>query len=190
MRNLIQPRTLAPAVIGLFLGGFAGGARFEQIDTREALCVSCHLGTSDAEALDTPPHSETFSASCHVCHVLPIKEYLSYTTLRGGADVPSWMESMENPVVAEQSCLECHLTHGRGSTDCVRCHADGSHDIDITERCEACHHDRMMERPFEGLHCRNCHVEAFHDRSVRVHTAMHDRVHRGPPSQPEREAPP
>ena len=188
MRTLLKPRAFAPAVVGLVLGGVAGGARFEQIDTREALCVSCHHGTSDADALDTPPHSETFSASCHVCHVLPIREYLSYTAIRVGAGVPSWVEAIDNPVVAQQSCLECHLTHGRGTTDCVRCHADGSKDIDITERCQACHHDQVMERPFEGFDCRNCHVEAFHDREDRVRTAMHDRVLGG--SRPDREGSP
>lgn len=169
-------RALAPALAGLLLGGVAGGVRFETVDTRDALCVSCHHGTSDAANLETPPHSDTFASSCHVCHVLPVREYLTYSAIRVGAPVPGWVAEIENPVVAEQSCLECHLAHGRGTTACVRCHSDGSTEVDITERCEACHHDRGMERPFEGMNCRNCHVEAFHDRDARIHSAMHGRV--------------
>ena len=189
MRALFQARELVPVLIGLTLGGVAGEVRFEQIDTRDPLCVSCHHGTSDPSALEQPPHSETFAASCHVCHVLPIKEYLSYTALRVGAEVPAWVEGIENPVIADQSCLECHLAHGRGTTDCARCHTDGSKDIDITERCQVCHHDQGMSQAFEGVHCRNCHVEAFHDQSDRVQTAMHDRVHGRSSGSPQQEEP-
>jgi hypothetical protein len=176
VRFLFSPWVVAPVLIGLMIGGSAGALRFARIDSHDSLCVSCHHGTSDPAALDDPPHSTSFAASCHVCHVLPVKEYLSFAAVRLGGDVPAWIEGLDNPVIAEQSCLECHLSHGRGSTDCAHCHIDGSKDIDITERCEACHHDQGMTAAFEGLHCRNCHVEAFHDQRARARTAMIDRM--------------
>ncbi len=176
MRALLSLRGLAPLLAGLTVGGLAGGVRFDRIDTHDPLCVSCHHGTADPAALDDPPHSADFSAGCHVCHVLPLKQYLSFTAIRLGGRVPAWVEGLDNPVIADQSCLECHLSHGRGTTDCARCHQDGSPEIDITQRCEACHHDRAMTETFEGMHCRNCHVEAFHDQRARTRAAMHDRV--------------
>lgn len=176
MRSMLTLRAFAPLLAGLIAGGVAGGVRFERVQPGEDLCLSCHHGTADPDALVEPPHSSTFQASCHLCHVLPVKEYLTYTAATVGAAPPAWVEGMANPVIADQSCLECHLSHGRGTTDCVRCHADGRSDIDITARCAACHHDRMMVSPFEGMHCRNCHVEAFQDHDERVGEAMQVRL--------------
>ena len=117
----------------------------------------------------------TFSASCHICHVLPVKEYMSFSLGKAGGPAPAWIQGMDNPVIANQSCMECHLARGRGTTDCAGCHSDGSATIEITERCEACHDDRVMVSPFQGMHCRNCHVEAFQDQDDRVHAVMQTR---------------
>jgi len=172
-------------LIGLAAGGLAGGVQFERIGSGEDMCLSCHHAATAADELDDPPHSSTYAASCHLCHVLPVREYLSYTAGVFTGTSPGWVEGLTNPVIAEQSCMECHLSTGRGDTDCAACHADGTTNVDVTERCEACHHDRGMVAPFEGMHCRNCHVEAFEDREARVAAIMRARLEGGHNAQAE-----
>ncbi len=176
MAALLRGGVLVPLLVGAALGALGGELRYGAIDTSEGLCVSCHHGTAQPSSLEGAPHSEDFYASCHVCHVLPVKEYLSYGSARLVATVPGWISELHNPVVADQSCMECHLARGRGVIDCERCHPDGGEEVDLTERCEVCHEDRPIMPLFVGVHCRDCHVEAFLGQAERREGARSDRL--------------
>lgn len=171
MAGLLRTGCLIPLVVGFGVGIVGGSLHYETAVDHQALCVSCHHGTTDAGEPEDAPHSETFYASCHVCHVLPLRELLAFASQQVSETTPTWIEGLDNPVFAEQTCMECHLSRGRGVIDCERCHQDGGTEIELTERCDVCHDDRSVMPQFEGVHCRDCHVEAFQDQQVRLELA-------------------
>lgn len=163
--------SLGLAFAGALFGGLAGSSHYDSIDNHTALCASCHHGTTEIEERQSA-HSTDFASECHTCHVLPVKEYLAYTI---GEPVPDWVHELENPVIAQQTCEECHLQRGRGLIECHECHVDGSTGIDLTAGCESCHSDRHRLAPHDEAQCRSCHVEAYLGHEQRVRVAMRAR---------------
>ena len=154
--------------LGLLFGAATGWVRYESINTHEALCSSCHHGAADPETLEDPPHSTDYNAECHACHVVPVKELLTYTASRAHLDIPEWVRDLENPTFGGQTCLECHLARLRGYIECERCHQDGTKDVVPTERCDVCHSGHRVITPHEALDCRQCHVETFRGQEGRA----------------------
>ena len=167
-RRRILTEMAGVVAAGLLVGAMTGWVRYEAIDTHEALCNSCHHGTADPEALAEPPHSTDYNAECHACHVVPVKELLTYTASRAHMDIPNWVREMENPIFGGQTCLECHLARLRGFIECERCHRDGTKDVVSTERCDVCHSGHTVITPHEALDCRQCHVETFRGQEGRA----------------------
>jgi hypothetical protein len=161
---------------GLLAGGIGGNARFERLDDHRPLCASCHHSTVDLSKLSAePPHSTDFDAPCHGCHVLPVKEYLQRTFATVGVR-PAFVDGVENPTFGGQTCLECHLARGRGALACEQCHAEGSVEVRLDERCEACHADRIPLYPHSKPACRDCHPEVYLDPHGRAEQLMADKL--------------
>ena len=167
-RKQILIQLVGLGAAGLLFGAATGWARYESIDTHEALCNSCHHGTADPDALAEPPHSTDYNAECHACHVVPVKELLTYTASRAHLDIPEWVHELENPTFGGQTCLECHLARLRGFIECERCHREGTTDVVSTEQCDVCHSGHTVITPHEALDCRQCHVETFRGQEGRA----------------------
>ena len=153
---------------GLLVGAAIGWGGYESIDSHEALCTSCHHGTSDPSSLSDPPHSTTYDAECHACHVIPVKELLIYTSARLPMGIPDWVHDVKNPTLGGQTCLECHLARLRGYIECERCHRDGTSDVVASEQCFVCHSGHSVVTPHELIDCRQCHVETFRGQAGRA----------------------
>ncbi|MBW1880477.1 MAG: hypothetical protein JRJ84_19145, partial [Deltaproteobacteria bacterium] len=142
--------------VGLVSGGLLGTFRYQELENRRPLCGTCHHGASEvADAADRiPPHSLDFGASCHVCHVLPLREYAAFW-LGSTERTPEW----ENPIVGGQTCLECHLLRSRGTLPCEGCHSEVLEGVRLTDKCQTCHLDRELVPPHHGhAVCRDCHL--------------------------------
>jgi hypothetical protein len=171
---VVTGRWLALGVfaLGLLGGGIGGSVRYKQVDDPRVLCASCHHGAVDLEKLDVkPPHSTDFNANCHGCHVLPVKQYLQYTFSRVGLH-PAFVDTMSNPIIGGQTCLECHLARGRGVIACEQCHTQGTLQVRLDERCPACHTDKTPLYPHSKPACRDCHAEVYLDAHGRVAKLM------------------
>jgi hypothetical protein len=154
---------LAVALVGLVLGAGLGRHRFVAMQAaNEPVCVSCHHA-APKEKLDLAksPHGSPADVKCHACHVIPLKEYLLMSASVWGLEAPRWVDTLEDPTIDQQSCMECHLGRGRGSLSCERCHEDGQREVDLTTRCETCHVDHPPIAPHQDQACRDCHVEAL-----------------------------
>jgi len=155
--------TFLIALLGIVLGGGLGHRRFVAVQSAQVpVCVSCHHA-APAEELDLAksPHGDPAAAKCHACHVIPLKEYILTSAEAWGVGAPSWVDTLENPTIDQQSCMECHLGHSRGGLPCERCHEDGQREVDLTSRCEVCHVDHPPIAPHQDQACRDCHVEAL-----------------------------
>jgi hypothetical protein len=109
-----------------------------------------------------------FGASCHICHVIPLREYVGFW-LGSTAREPGW----ENPTVGGQTCLECHLLRSRGTLPCEGCHSEVLAGVRLTDKCQTCHVDRELVKPHRGhAVCRDCHVETYLDPQERAQGIM------------------
>jgi hypothetical protein len=150
---------LALVSLAFVAGGAVGEKRYEGLVHPEALCGTCHHAAGPSR-VETAPHSLDFKASCHLCHALPVKQYLTYVAARVGTDVPDAVRRMKNPVIDDQSCLECHLSHGRGDIPCEKCHREGTSEVDTGIECAACHIGHTPIPPHDTSACRDCHPDA------------------------------
>ena len=168
-----------PFIVGALLGGLGGALRFDNVQQDRQLCVSCHHEAANGTegAMDREPvHSSELEGECHTCHVLPVREYLSYGASRLHVSAPEWVQDMRNPTIGGQTCMECHLARGRGVIDCERCHTDGTRNADLTLDCNACHRGHDPLPPHDSVSCRDCHVEAFVGHHQRVEAVMNDKL--------------
>jgi len=173
--------------VGLVSGGLLGTFRYQELENRRPLCGTCHHGASEvADAADRiPPHSLDFGASCHVCHVLPLREYAAFW-LGSTERTPEW----ENPIVGGQTCLECHLLRSRGTLPCEGCHSEVLEGVRLTDKCQTCHLDRELVPPHHGhAVCRDCHVETYLDPQERARSIMAAKLAGDLPPLPERHMP-
>jgi hypothetical protein len=155
--------TLAIAVLGVVLGTALGHRRLVAMQAAQPpVCVSCHHAAPPEDLdLAKSPHGDPAAANCHACHVLPLKEYILTSAEAWGVRPPRWVDTLDDPTIAQQSCMECHLGHSRGGLPCERCHEDGQREVDLTARCEVCHVDHPAIAPHQNEACRDCHVEAL-----------------------------
>ena len=162
MKSLLLT-ALAVALIGVLLGIGLGHRRFVALQAaQEPVCVSCHHAAPPEDLdLAKSPHGAPAAAKCHACHVIPLKEYILTSADAWGVRAPTWVDTLENPTIDQQSCMECHLGHSRGGLPCERCHEDGQREVDLTVRCEICHVDHPPIAPHQDQACRDCHVEAL-----------------------------
>ncbi len=162
-------------VVGFVVGGAHGWWRYSSLASRPAVCVSCHHDQPDPSHLlaSETNHSFDFRAPCHICHVLPTDAYISFVA-EGvlGAQAPAWMADLGRPVIADQTCQECHLGRGRGHIECERCHQGNETQVHITRNCELCHQSRRPCGSHSSMDCRHCHVATHLDQDDRRDFAM------------------
>lgn len=163
--------------VGLSAGGWTGARRVDAVRSDRAVCITCHHDTPDPARLDRPPpsHASAFKAKCHSCHVLPVREMLAFIEGEiSGRQERAWSAPFDNPILGGQTCLECHLGHGRSNIQCERCHVRGDVAPVITGRCEVCHTSEPYE-PHASMACRNCHPGAYIDQEAMRHDLMIDK---------------
>jgi hypothetical protein len=180
--------SLGALFVGLVAGGLLGTFRYESLENQRPLCGTCHHGASEiADAADRiPPHSLDFGASCHVCHVIPLREYVAFW-LGSTERTPEW----QNPTIGGQTCLEFHLERSRGTLPCEGCHSEALAGVRLTEECQTCHLDRELVQPHHGkVVCRDCHVETYLDPRERAKGIMAAKLAGELPPLPKRNAPP
>ncbi len=163
------------------IGGLHGNRKFHRLVDDPSVCVSCHHDQPDPSHLlqSETNHSFDFRAPCHVCHVLPTDSFLEFVSegvLRRPA--PAWVEDLGRPVIADQTCMECHLARGRGHIECERCHIDGDAPVHISRNCTLCHQTREPHGAHLKMDCRHCHVATHLDQDERRDLAMERKFRR------------
>jgi len=174
-----RPRWITWAFVaaGLAVGGAAGDRRFDAAYDPESLCPTCH---DDADVLDRSdvPHTDDYASVCHACHVYGMEEYVAALFETAGLSAPRWTEGLQDPVLAQQTCLGCHSRVARPEIDCAVCHADGASEVIQVASCETCHVEQVPLAPHDGAPCAQCHLETVASPRGMARMLLEDSVRR------------
>ncbi len=175
----VSRTTLAVIAAGLLVGGLAGRQRFEQVYTPRSLCPTCHHDMAGIHAPDArAPHSPELDGMCHTCHVLGVEPYLAAAFGTVGLQPPSWATGIEDPVIAGQTCLGCHMALGRRDLPCELCHDQGQGEVQRVTRCTSCHHEQVPVMPHDVASCDACHLDAIANPRGRAKMLLMDDLRR------------